>query len=79
MNIDWGNIDNDISVSDLEYLLGPHALSQISTWLKVTVHDQGRNIHYIFRRHHRTPCDDGGMVAKGNQAESHMVSDTQLI
>jgi len=22
----------------------------------------------IFRRHHRTPCDDGGMVAKSDQA-----------
>ena len=30
-----------------------------------------------FRRHHRTSCDDGGMVAKGNQAESHMISQTQ--
>lgn len=23
-----------------------------------------------FRRHHRTTCDDGGMVAKGNQTKS---------
>ncbi|MCI8869961.1 MAG: hypothetical protein HFF39_05375 [Lawsonibacter sp.] len=26
----------------------------------------------IFRRHHRTKCDDGGLVVKGNQAESHI-------
>ena len=30
-----------------------------------------------FRRHHRTSCDDGGMVAKGNQAESHIISEIQ--
>lgn len=33
-----------------------------------------------FRRHHRTSCDDGGMVAKDNQAESHMItSDTMYL
>ena len=39
----------------------------ISTYLKIRK----------FRRHHRTSCDDGGMVAKVNQAESHMISETQ--
>ncbi len=33
-----------------------------------------------FRRHHRTLCDDDGMVAKDNQAESHTIkSDTMYI
>jgi len=32
-----------------------------------------------FRRHHRTLCDDGGMVAEVNHAESHMpYPDTML-
>ena len=30
-----------------------------------------------FRRHHRTSCDDGGMVAKDNHAESHIISEIQ--
>lgn len=30
-----------------------------------------------FVRHHRTSCNDGGMVAKDNQAESHIVSEIQ--
>lgn len=28
-----------------------------------------------FRRRHRTLCDDGGMVAKGNHTESHTISE----
>lgn len=36
----------------------------ISTYLKIRK----------LRRHHRMSCDDGGMVAKGNQAESRMIS-----
>ena len=29
----------------------------------------GKRLFQIFRRHHRTKCGDGGMVAKGNHIQ----------